>query len=41
MRAVSALLLLLALAGCTGGNRPDDSSQRPVFYGGVGGAYSR
>jgi hypothetical protein len=42
MRAVSALLLLLALAGYTGGDRPDDSNQRPVFYGGFGGsAYSR
>jgi hypothetical protein len=41
VRRVSTLLLLLALAGCTGGDRPDDSNQRPVFYGGIGGAYSR
>ena len=37
MRALFALLLF-GLAGCAGGDRSDDGNQRPVFYGGVGGA---
>jgi hypothetical protein len=36
MKALLALLLLFALAGCAGGERPDDSNRRPVFYGGAG-----
>ena len=37
MKALFALLLLLALAGCTATERSDDGNQRPVLYGGVGG----
>ena len=41
-RRVALLLCLMTLgilAGCAAsGDRSDDSDQRPVFYGGVGGS---
>ena len=42
VRRCVALALLLVLAGCSAGNRSNDSDNRqPVFYGGVSGGLPR
>ena len=38
MKAMLAVLLLLALASCANGDRTKDADRQPVFYGGVSGS---